>query len=407
MPGKALSHNNRLSFQLHWEILLAVLAIVWLTLLLTPPGLENPPTAKAIPDFTGYYSAARIVASGNIDKIYDTSLQQKTLSEIMGTSRVKPLPYLYPPQDMLFFRPLASLSLSNAFFIWQLVNIAATLALLYMIYSSGSDWGKSGAVLIPAFLIITFYPWVSAIQHGQTVILMTAGIWASHLLSKRGHMLLAAILLILAAFKPQIIIAPALYLLIIHGKKFWVSMIAAGITTILLCTAFFGISIWQSYIDIMLTASHEIKGLSANVDAMGNIRALVLLLAGEKYFPLINLISSLLWLAGIAATIAIALVTRNKNEEMQDIGFALVIALSCFLSPWQHVLSFILLIILAFYLAKYNDLKPRYLFIGGLVNFSLLAMFVDSLAPKFNSVLWVTFQIALLAFIAQKFLHKK
>ncbi|MEQ1790267.1 MAG: hypothetical protein ABL857_07475, partial [Rickettsiales bacterium] len=43
--------------------------------------------------------------------------------------------------------------------------------------------------------------------------------------------------------------------------------------------------------------------------------------------------------------------------------------------------------------------QPRYMYIGGLINFNLLAMYIDGLIPKLNSVLWVPAQTLLIVFI--------
>lgn len=388
------------------EVLLAAICIICIGLSLTPPHLEAPYKASGIPDFTGYYSAAKIFSGGNPDKIYDTSLQQKTLVDIAGTSNVKPLPYLYPPHNLLFFIPLANFSLKDAFFIWQMVNIAGTIAILSLLFFSYADSKKTCSLLISAILIVTCYPWLLSMEHGQTIILITVGIWGYQLLAKHKQTALAGLLVILISFKPQLIIAPVFYLLIIYGKPLWLSTISATLALIVICSYLFGFSIWPSYISIMLTASNEVNGLGANLPVMANARALFLLFAGEKNISIINTISSILWAGSIIASICIAFAMRLKTQELQDLGFSLVIVISCLFSPWLHVHSFVLLVIPVAYLVKYNNFQPHYIFWGVLINFNLLAMFVDSLGARFNPALWVSFQIILISFISYNLLHK-
>ncbi len=254
--------------------------------------------------------------------------------------------------------------------------------------------------MIAASLIIFCYPWVTSIMQGQTTILMTIGILGYQLLAKYKHHALAGLLIVMVAFKPQLILAPVLYVLIINGRNLWISTIGAALAIIIICSLFFGFSIWQSYLDVILAASRETDKLGVKLNIMGNIRALLLFFAGEKNLSAINIYSSMLWAGSIIAAIFIAFRMRAKTQELQDLGFGLVIALSCLFSPWLHIHSIVLLIIPIAYLAKYNILQPRYLFVGGLINFNLLAMFVDSYGAQFNPILWVFFQLLLISFIS-------
>jgi hypothetical protein len=397
------SKKSSIFFNKYFKYLSVALLIIAAAFAVTPSStiFYNKDGTKIIGfnDFMYYYGSATLVANGDQDKIYDTDFQQKNFSNIIGVPTKKLIPYLYPPQSLLFFTPLADFSPKNAFSVWKIVNIIATLLLISLLYFSKICTIKYSSLMVATLLVITNYPWVAGMGQGQVVILMTIGIWGSQLLAKNKHVALAAILMVLTAFKPPLILAPALYLLIIHGKSLWYSIIAASVTVMAICSAIFGVSIWQSYIEIMLIASHETDGLGASLSIMGNIRSFLLLLLGEEYLTGINLISSILWVTSILVTIYMAFKIRNKAQKTQELGFGLAIAASCIFSPWLHIYSLVLLIIPVGYLVKYYNFQPRYMYIGGLINFNLLAMYIDGLIPKLNSVLWVPAQTLLIVFI--------
>ena len=355
-------------------------------------------------DFLYYYGTGSLVKNGSTD-IYNSQLQQENLSNIIGAPVANIIPYLYPPQSLLFFAPLAEFPLKTSFRIWLAFNILATLSLLVALYFFSLN-AKPGSSLLAASLIIFCYPWVTSIMQGQTTILMTAGLLGYQLLARYKHHVLAGLLIVLIAFKPQLILAPVLYVLIINGRSLWVSTIAAALAIIIICSFLFGFSIWQSYMDVILAASKETDKLGVKLNIMGNIRALLLFFAGEKNLSAINIASSLLWVGSVIAAVFIAIKMRTKTQELQDMGFGLIIAISCLFSPWLHIHSLVLLIIPLAYLAKYNDLRPRYLYAGGLINFNLLAMFVDSYGARFNPLLWVFFQTLLISFISYNILLK-
>src|SRR6476646_927250 len=89
---------------------------------------------QGFPDFTIFYSAARIIRQGSGSQLYDEATQLRVQREFVTgvTTRDGPLPYNHPPFEALLFIPFTYLPYCAAFVAWDLVNFAilATVALI-------------------------------------------------------------------------------------------------------------------------------------------------------------------------------------------------------------------------------------------------------------------------------------
>ncbi len=82
------------------------------------------------PDFSIFYTAGRIVASGQGSQLYSDSLQesvQRSFSPAVAV-RGSMLPYYHPPFEALLFVPLQSLPYLAAYAVWFAINAAAVVA---------------------------------------------------------------------------------------------------------------------------------------------------------------------------------------------------------------------------------------------------------------------------------------
>ncbi len=82
------------------------------------------------PDFSIFYTAARIVASGQGSQLYSDHLQesvQRSFSPAVAV-RGSMLPYYHPPFEALLFLPLQYLPYLGAYAVWFAINAAAVVA---------------------------------------------------------------------------------------------------------------------------------------------------------------------------------------------------------------------------------------------------------------------------------------
>lgn len=363
-------------------------------------------------DFVVYYAVARIFHNIAPDKIYDTELNHQTQYEITRKPRgsiAYPVHYLYPPHTALLFSPLAYLSFAPAFYLWQVLLFVSTMLVLVLLYRAGicSTWRS---FLLAAFLMATSLPYMAAVAEGQPVMLMLFGLLAFELLSKRGNFWWAAVLLVLTSFKPQIIIAPVLYLLVVYGVGLWRAVIVTGLFVVAVCSVIFGAEIWLSFFQALTSIGDNAKFLTLMIKKMCNFRTALLYLFGEDSFPIINKISLFMWGVSIVAAAYMACNLRYATQKQKELGFALVVAFACFFSPWLHIHTMILLVISAGYLLKYSDKNTLYVLIVWLVAlnpFVAATLFPEKIQSylALDLLLWIPAQLMLIAAIAKKLIR--
>ncbi|MEZ5691127.1 MAG: glycosyltransferase family 87 protein [Rickettsiales bacterium] len=342
-------------------------------------------------DFVYYYGSSLLIDDGNAGKVYDIDFQQRNFSNLLNVPVRRLVPYLYPPQSVLFFYPFTFFSLSTACYLWQLTNVVAVLFIPKMLFWSDVIRNRNGIFLITVLLTICFLPWFLNVYYGQVSIFIMLGIWGYYLLSKNKKYFLAGILVVACAFKPQLFIAPVLYILIINGKKLWLATIVASVATIALCSFIFGYEIWWSYVDVIFTASKNV-GTDGYLPIMGNVRAFLLFLLGGNNIGIINYISTVLWLFSIVIVIFLGNLLKHKNDKTKELGFSIIIVITCVFSPWLHLHSFMLMVIPIVYFIKYVRIKSVLSYIAAFLNFNLVALLVKGINPNVNFLFWLPAQ---------------
>src|ERR1700687_4302394 len=91
--------------------------------------------ARGYADFSNFYTAAKIVQTGQRIRLYDLRLQTQVQSQFSEAAalRNRALPYMRPPFEALLFLPLSYLPYPRAYAVWVLFSIVlvgATAAFL-------------------------------------------------------------------------------------------------------------------------------------------------------------------------------------------------------------------------------------------------------------------------------------
>ena len=347
-----------------------------------------------VTDFVPLYTVATMF-SNDQKKLYDLSYQADYEAKLVNTKAIF-LPYIYPPHSILFFLPLLKFSLNDAYHIWQLFSGFCTLAIIWLLYHE-NICRKNFSLILATTLIVFLSVWRWSIINGQPTIIATLGIFTGYILAQNKRFLLAVIVLIISTFKPQMVIVPFLYLLIIHGKEFGKAMLLVGAVTFTICSYIFGVDIWQSYIHSLLYAPHTLHEYDAGHLKMVNVRAILLYFFGEQNFSAVNTASLIIWLLSVVASGIIGFHMRDKTKDVQDLGFSLIIVISCVFSPYLWPISIVILIISIGYLSKHCDSK---------VFINLLAAFLLSMIPAIYHwtipFVYVTAQLLLIAALILK-----
>ena len=95
----------------------------------------HDPILQGYVDFASFYTAGRIVQSGQSPRLYDPALQWKVQQEFASTVKIRrgPLPYVRPPFEALVFLPLAYLTYPTACVVWMALKTVLLLAIPFLL----------------------------------------------------------------------------------------------------------------------------------------------------------------------------------------------------------------------------------------------------------------------------------
>lgn len=210
---------------------------LWQTWTHDGPTLVNTAGFVTGHDFVAFYAASKAVLGGDAAMVYDRDFMMAAQIEIVGTSDIGYLAFMYPPTYLLLVAPLATLPYFSALALWQTLPLVIFLLMLRRI------------TLPPIALIMAAgAPAVAqALFAGQNGLIFAVFLGGGLLLLDRRPVP-AGLLLGLALAKPQlaILLLPAL----IAGRhwKALAAMIATGVGTAAIAAAILGPEVWSSYL---------------------------------------------------------------------------------------------------------------------------------------------------------------
>jgi hypothetical protein len=173
--------------------------VLWQSKQLIPQGL---------PDFSGFYTAGRILRDGYGSRLYDDGLQesvQRSFSPLAVQKRGTILPYIHLPYEALLFAPLAHFSYLTAYAIWLVVNLALLCAIPFLLRKRLEALGKAPLYfwLLACF---AFFPIFVALIQGQDSILLLFLYCLSWTSLERGSELASGNWLALGLYKYHLVV---------------------------------------------------------------------------------------------------------------------------------------------------------------------------------------------------------
>ncbi|HYM77286.1 MAG TPA: glycosyltransferase family 87 protein [Candidatus Dormibacteraeota bacterium] len=207
--------------------------------------------ARGDPDFTVFYTAGKILREGRGAQLYDAPTQQTVQREFATDSDIRrgPLPYIHPPFEALFFLPLTFLPYSNAFVLWNLLNLGMLFVIAGLMKQSMKSLRQVPVRQVHVRQIkvwqivsmaLAFFPIFANFHQGQdAILLLLVGIMGFRALDKDAEFL-AGCWLGFGLFKYHLILPLALILAIWKGKKFALGFIAVGAAVVLISLGLVG-----------------------------------------------------------------------------------------------------------------------------------------------------------------------
>jgi len=238
-------------------------------------------------DFASFYTAGKIVDSGQGSRLYDPALQWEVQQEFAAKARNRngPLPYVRPPFEALLFLPLAKLSYPTACTVWLTVKLAVLLAIPSLLRSLNGKKRSPSAHLLGLLVCLAYFPvGLDMIQGQDSILLLLILVLALRLLLSGTDLAFGA-MLGLGLFKFHLIIPLFLILALKRRGKFVAGFLASGCALFGISLAVAGASGVVTYPKYLWTLN-QLPGLGMiQPRSMPNVRGIVMLLMPDRSLP--------------------------------------------------------------------------------------------------------------------------
>ena len=259
-------------------------------------------------DFTAFYTGWTIARSPDRANLYNLDTQRAYQSRILSSdgydiSELQDglLPYLNPPHVSILFVPLTLLPRRSAFLSWMILQIAVLLLLWQPIKELTKPdyrWVAIAAILAFPLTVIT-------LGIGALSIFAAVSIFRADYALRKDRAIEAAFWLTLATVKPQMLLFPLVAFLIAYGIRLLVPFL---VMMAALCAASFALIGSQPFFDYfrLLSFIQSSPGhLSALIHTTSTIRGLLFTFLGYERVGLVNPLSLILLILGLATVMFI------------------------------------------------------------------------------------------------------
>jgi alpha-1,2-mannosyltransferase len=217
------------------------------------PGIFDRAGNIKFQDFLPTYVAAKMLASGHADLLYDEASQRQAIRMTVGSSPNVALPYLYGPQVARLFVPITALDFLPAAAIWSSLSVVLFLICVFLLARCCRDLkSRLGTVILCA---TAFPPLFHVFVRGQNSALVVVIFTAAFLAFRAYPGWLGGALLGLLIFKPQFFVTIPLLFLFAGSWSAFTAMTLSGVMQLALVRFFFGSVVTHSYAAMLFETS--------------------------------------------------------------------------------------------------------------------------------------------------------
>jgi hypothetical protein len=268
--------------------------------------------ARGDPDFTVFYTAAKMLREGQAAQLYDSRAQLAVQAEFARNSDIRrgPLPYIHPPFEALFFLPLTLLPYSLAFAAWNVTNLAMLLGVAMLLKKSLLSL-QGTPVWQMVLLCLAFFPVFANFHQGQDAILLLLVVALSFRALDRDADFLAGCWLGFGLFKYHLILPLAVILVLWRGRKFVFGFASVSSAVLLISLAIVG---WKGALQYPIYAWHVVSQPAFGGIPPGQLPNLFGLLAG---WPLAQKIGLAMQIVVAAVSVALLTMVAGLRKHAQ------------------------------------------------------------------------------------------
>lgn len=269
--------------------------------------------ARGDPDFTVFYTAAKMLREGVGAQLYDSRAQLAVQAEFVRNSDIRrgPLPYIHPPFEALFFVPLTFLPYPVAFAAWNLINLAMLFGVAVLLKKSLLSLQRI-PVWQMVLLCLAFFPVFANFHQGQDAILLLLVVALSFRALDRDADFLAACWLGFGLFKYHLILPLAVILALWRGRRFIFGFASVSAAVLLISLGIVG---WKGALQYPTYAWHVVSQPAFGGIPPGQLPSLCGLLAGWPFAQRISSAMHVVVAAGSVALLTMVAVLRKQAQH--------------------------------------------------------------------------------------------
>ncbi len=306
---------------------------------------------KGYSDFSIYYCAGTMVRRGLGLQLYDNGAQFKVQREFAPEVAIRfdALPYNHPPFEALLFVPFTYLSYRSAFVLWDLASFAMLLSLPFLLRPHLPQL-QTYAWPFWVLASLGFFPIFVALLQGQDAILLVFLYTLAFVCLKKDRDTLAGIWLALGLFKPHLLLAFILLLLVQGRKKILYGFVPTAAVMAVVSVAVVGKEAILLYPHYVLHLENTMARSAIVASNMPNVRGVLYVLLGGA--PSVE--ASVLLLS-LGLFLFAAWQCRDAAcKSLFDLKFCLAMVATVLVS--YHVLSYDLSMLMLPFLLLVNEL---------------------------------------------------
>ena len=279
-------------------------------------------------DFISFYTGSTIVRTGEGSRLYDSELQQTRQAELLraesAPAKSRFLPFINPPHAAPFFIPLSYFSFKSAAFIFLAFNCLIAVWVFRRLWQLAEGWTQSARILLVTTILGTEVFWYGLATRTITLIIFACLIEYYRLL-KNGRDAGAAVWLVAATIKPQLILLPGFVSVVLRRWRLVLIAVSLGLLMALCVSVGFGFQIWPDYLRLLREVSLNGEAYGASPLLMNNLRMLL-----YRTVPSVAVVP--LVYAGLLAGMVVTILLWRSVRAF-ELKFALTILLGLFLAP--------------------------------------------------------------------------
>jgi hypothetical protein len=280
-------------------------------------------------DFTSFYTAGKIVASGQSTRLYDPQKQWQVQQEFASKVEIRrgPLPYVRPPFEALLFLPFAGLAYPAAFLIWTVIKVALLLLFSFILPLSNWKCGKPGTLILQSLLCFAFFPVGFDMLQGQDSVLLLLILAVALRLLRQDAELQSGAVMALGLFKFHLIVPLLLIFVLAKRGRIVLGFLATAAVLFLVSFSMVG---WSGVLEYPRYLWHlnSVPGLGIlQARNMPNLRGILTVLLGNRSSS-----RPVQWLLGGAVLLGTAVAARSwRSHDREEIttafSFSIVVIL--------------------------------------------------------------------------------